>query len=122
MLIAQTGVQKDKSNKSKMFLRCFSLRAGVRCLGFTNSIIYLILLCFAIARRNSAEKVFTLVMYAFSVYIPSMVTSVLLEFKGPLRVWRKAVMLGAWWAAGSAIILNFFVIGYVLLFVSCKDS
>ena len=86
-----------------------------------NAFIFLVLLCFAISRRESPEKVVTLILYALFVYLPGIVTTILIEVKGPQTLWRRLVMLSACYTVLAAAAMNVFVLGYVLVYAECKD-
>ena len=63
-----------------------------------------------------------LVAYALLVFLPGVVSHVLLEVKGSGKLWRNVLMLTSWYLGAASLLLNLFVIGYVLLYANCPDQ
>lgn len=82
----------------------------------------MLLLFVAIGKHSSAQVVFTMLIYAFFVYLPGLVAQALLELKGTSenKIWRKIVMVTSWYTIACGLFMSLFIIGYIILFVNCK--
>ena len=101
---------------------CLPLLTGLRTLLVINIISYIILLILAIVERNHSEAVLTLVLYAFIVYIPAIVYQFIFEFRADTRFLRKSIMVSAWYEVATSFFLDIFTLGYVIMFVNCKNE
>ena len=99
-----------------------SLLIGVRALASVEIFCFLLLLILSITRREYPEVVATLLVYAFVIFCPGIIASIILELKGASRSLRKTVMVCAWYAVSASLLLNIFILGYVILFVNCKSE
>lgn len=105
-----------------MFLCCFTLLTGVRTLGITHAVLFLLGLFIAIGKHSHTEAVLTLIIYSFIVFLPAAILVFVQEFKGPIRILRKALMIASWYSLSASVFLNIVILGFVILYVSCDGS
>ena len=105
-----------------MFLCCMSLKTGVRVMGAINVFALLLLIILSIAKGKETDTLLVLLIYALVIFLPAVITAVILEVKGHEKYWRKVTMIIAWYLFSMSLIMNIIIIGYVILFQNCFDS
>ena len=92
-------------------------------MGGIDTFCFILLLILCGVKHGHGEVIATQLIYAFFVFCPGMLAQILLEVKGStVGTFRKIVMITAWYAVSASVLLNIFIIGYIILFVNCDGE
>lgn len=111
--------------KKELYLSCiglFPLKGGIRIYEVCNLIALITLLILAFFRDNESIKLVILLIYALGVYLPGCIISLSLECKKHNLFWRQNLLIISWYQVALSFALDSLLIGYVILFLQCKDS
>ena len=90
-------------------------------MGAINVFAFLLLIILSIAKGSETDTLLVLLFYALAIFMPAVITAVLLEVKEHEKYWRKITMIIAWYLFSTSLIMNIIIIGYVILFQNCFD-
>ena len=112
--------QELEEEDVRQFIGCLSLQIGVRILAVIDTTAFILLVTLAILDREETDDLSTLMIYSLMVFGPGIVCQICLEVGGQTQAKRKYVMISAWYSAGASLLVNIFIIGYVILYNNCQ--